>query len=927
MALLSAATGSFASDSSVFTEGDAGWRNRPLRVVGDRDYPPFCYLDNGLPAGFDIDVLRAVASVMGLRLDIQLLPWNDAREALQAGAVDIIPGMARIPSREPLFDFTTPTKQLIFDLFVPEDSPIRSMADARDALILVQKGGVIYDLVKQQGNLARMQPVEDAPTAMRQLIAGECEGAIVNRIQAFRLLNEMNRSGIRAVKADLPSIPYCFAVTEGNARLVDILNEGLANIKADGTYDAIYDRWFSVYDRTDGQLLRTVLTGTGIVTLLLLLVGAVNWSLRNQVRSRTAELSQIIDLIPFAIFARDRQGRYILANQTTAQSMGLPVSDIIGRRHAEVHPGDPHLDLYRKEDQQVLENHQAMFIPEARVHDRHGHPRIVQVSKIPFRHRDGVPTSVLCVVLDITELKQAEEALRASRENLMIILNSIADGVIATDADGRVVSMNPVAETMTGQLAREALGLKLGQVLNLSDTDGERQPVDEIMRLALQDGERTGLAHQLSLESRDGTIRDVSLNWSPIRKENERYAGLVLVLRDVTEENRLTHRLNETQKMESIGRLAGGVAHDFNNLLAGIFGSAELLGSRLDDRHPGRPYLNNIFEASERARDLVQQLLAFSRRTPRDIKPVDLHTVIGHFVSLLQHTLDRRITITQHLNATSYAVLGDRTQLQNALLNLGVNARDAMPNGGNLTIITRNITLTPADCERNPYPIRPGPFVEVSVTDTGIGMDRETMHHIFEPFFTTKGKMGGTGLGLAAVYGTVKDHGGYIDVSSKPGHGTTFILGVPVTDTALPASTDTAPGVERARIPGIILIVDDEDIVLRTTREILTSIGYRTLTATNGNEAVALFRERGNEIHLVILDMIMPGLSGEETFRELKSINSHVRAIISSGFMQDHRMDSLTELGVVDFMQKPFRKNELAAKVANALRLPPSPAG
>jgi PAS domain S-box-containing protein len=799
------------------------------------------------------------------------------------------------------------------------------MDDARDAMILVQKGGVIYDLIKQQGALTRMEPVDDAPSALRRLIAGECDGTIVNRIQAFRLLNDLGQRGIRAVNAELPTIPYCFAVTEGNTRLIDILNEGLANIKADGTYDAIYDRWFSIYDRADGRLLQTVLTGSAFITVLLLLVGVVNWSLRKQVRSRTAELRQIIDLIPFAIFARDRKGRYILANQATAQSMGIPVTDIIGRRHADVHPNDPHLELYQREDRQVLENHQSMFIPEARVHDRYGHPRIVQVSKIPFRQRDGIPTSVLCVVLDITELKQAEEALRSSRENLMIILNSIADGVIATDAEDRVVSMNPVAEKMTGQLAREALGQKIGQVLALIDADGERQPVDEIMRLALQDGERTGLAHQLSLEARDGTLRDVSLNWSPIRKENQKYAGLVLVLRDVTEENRLTHRLNETQKMESIGRLAGGVAHDFNNLLAGIFGSAELLGSRLDDRHPGRTYLNSIIEASERARDLVQQLLAFSRRSPRDIKPVDLHTVIGHFISLLQHTLDRRITIVQHLNAQHCAVLGDRTQLQNALLNLGVNARDAMPNGGTLTVATRTITLTPVDCDRHPYPIRPGAYIEVSVTDTGTGMDRETLQHIFEPFFTTKGKMGGTGLGLAAVYGTVKDHGGYIDVASKPGHGTTFILGIPVTESALPAVPENAASIERAHAAGIILIVDDEDIVLRTTREILASIGYRTLTATNGPEAIALYRERGGEIHLVILDMIMPGLSGEETFRELKSINPGVRAIISSGFMQDHRTDALTELGVVDFMQKPFRKTELAAKVAHALNPPPAP--
>ena len=899
-------------------------RDTVIRVVGDRDYPPFCFLDNGVPAGFDIDVIRAVAKVMRLQLEIELKPWSEAREELSKGEADIIPGMARIPSRENEYDFSTPIKQLNFDLFVPSGSPITSINDARDAFIMVQKGGVMYDLIKQQGNLTRMEPIADAPEAIRRLVAGECEGAIVNRVQGFYILEQDNHHNIKALDQDFPTIPYCLATTKGNTELIDLVNEGLSNLKADGTYDEIYNRWFSIYsDSGNRRLLINTLIATAIISALLILSAMISWSLRQKVRSRTAELRQIIDLIPFSIFARDRQGRYILANQATAQVMGIPIEEMIGRKHSELHPGDPNLEVFAREDQQVLDSRQSMFIPEAKITDRYGHRRVIQVSKIPFRERDGTPTSVLCVVLDITDLKQAEEAVRTSRENLMITLNSIADGVIATDAEGHVVSINPVAEKMTGCISREAIGLKLGVILNLINPDGEHQPVDEIMRLAMQDGELTGLAHQLSLQARDGTLRDVSLNWSPIRKEKGRYAGLVLVLRDVTEENRLTHRLNETQRMESIGRLAGGVAHDFNNLLAGIIGYSELLNISLTEHHEGRTYLKGIFEASERARDLVQQLLAFSRRSARDTKPLDLHIVIGQFTSLLQHTLDRRIAITQHLNATSTAVLGDRTQLQNALLNLGVNARDAMPSGGTLTITTRNITLGSNECERYSYPIRPGGYIEVSVVDTGVGMDRETLNHIFEPFFTTKGKMGGTGLGLAAVYGTVKDHGGYIDVSSKPGHGTSFTIGIPTTSETVTGDHAAAQASSESG-SGCILIVDDEDIVLKTVDEILRSLGYKTKIATNGREAMAVYTEHHAAINLVILDMIMPELSGEETFRELKKINPQIRAIISSGYMQDHRMDALVELGVLGIMQKPFRKNELAAKVAAAMRGQPS---
>jgi len=893
-------------------------------VVGDRDYPPFCFLDNGIPAGFDIDLIREVARVMRLELEIELKPWNEARELLQNGAADVIPGMARIPVRETDFEFSTPIKQLNFDLFVPANSMIATIDDARDASIMVQKGGVMYDLIKQQGVLKQMEPVADAPEAIRRLVAGECDGAIVNRVQGFFILEQNGHGGIKALNQNFPTIPYCLAVTKGNTELIDLLNEGLSNVKADGTYNVIYDKWFSVYNETpNSQLVKGILISTGLITFLLILFAIISFSLRKQVRNRTAELRQIIDLIPFSIFARDRQGRYVLANQATAQIMGIPIQEIIGKKHSELHPDDPHLEQYVREDRQVLESRQSMFIPEAHVVDRYGHRRVIQVSKIPFRLRDGNATSVLCVVLDITDLKQAEEAVRTSRENLMITLNSIADGVIATDSEGRVVSINPVAEKMTGCSAREIMGMKLGSMLNLINPEGEKQPVDEIMRLAMQDGELTGLAHQLSLQSRDGTMRDVSLNWSPIRKEEGRYAGLVLVLRDVTEEIRLTHRLNETQRMESIGRLAGGVAHDFNNLLAGIIGYAELLNISLHENHEGRTYLKGIFEASERARDLIQQLLAFSRRSARDTKPVDLHMVISQFTSLLQHTLDRRIVITQQLHATETAVLGDRTQLQNALLNLGVNARDAMPSGGTLAISTRNIALTASECEKHPYPIRAGTYINVTITDSGVGMDRETLHHIFEPFFTTKGMMGGTGLGLAAVYGTVKDHGGYIDVTSKPGHGTSFTLGFPTTTEAIVGDSLASlhPSISGS---GCILIVDDEEIVMKTVDEILRSLGYETKIATNGREAIDIFRLHHTTINLVLLDMIMPELSGEETFREMKQIDPGVKAIISSGYMQDHRMDALVELGVIDVMQKPFRKNELAAKVAGAIHGKPS---
>jgi len=899
---------------------------KTLIISGDRDYPPYCYLDNGIPTGFDIDVIREVARTMNIELAFDLKPWSEARELLRDGAVDVIPGMARIPSRESDFDFSTPTKQLMFDLFVRKDSPIHTLEDARHLNILVQKAGVMDDLIRQQNVITNITPVPDASEAIQLLDDEKYDGAIVNRVQGHYILAHKKINSIKSLKITLPTIPYCLAVKKGETDLIDRLNEGLIIMKAEGRYDEIYEKWFGIYEKDfHSRTVNTILIVTGIIFLLLIISGLISWSLRKKVQSRTAELRQVIDSIPFLIFARDRQGRYTLANQATAQSMGISINEIIGRRHQDLFPNDTNTTTYLQEDQDVFSSNQSRFIPETEYIDRDGRRHVVQVTKIPFRQIDNHPTSVLCGVIDITDLKEAEEAVRSSRENLMITLNSIADGVIATDANGHIISVNPVAEKLTGYQAREAVGRSLASVLNFITTEGEALAIGEITRQALFDEQNTSLGLQVTLISRDGSQRDVSVNWSPIRRADGTHTGLVLVLRDVTEENRLTHRLNETQKMESIGRLAGGVAHDFNNLLAGIIGYAELLNHSLGEQNENRTYLRGIFEASERARDLVQQLLAFSRRSPREIKPQNMHTIIGHVISLMQHTTDRRITISRHLNASLCTVMGDRTQLQNALLNLGINARDAMPSGGSLTVTSRNMQISEAECDHHPYPIKPGPFIELSITDTGIGMDRETLSHIFEPFYTTKGKMGGTGLGLAAVYGTIKDHGGYIDVFSKPGMGTTFKLGFPVIESAEATEEEHA---EHAQSPavGCILIVDDEDIVLRTVNEILQSLGYRTLTAVNGRQALEIYKNNFHTIDLVLLDMIMPELNGEETFREMKKINADIKAIISSGYMQDYGFEALSELGVIDVLQKPFRKHDLATKVANGIRHKSPPA-
>ncbi|HWO08876.1 MAG TPA: ATP-binding protein, partial [Polyangiaceae bacterium] len=379
-------------------------------------------------------------------------------------------------------------------------------------------------------------------------------------------------------------------------------------------------------------------------------------------------------------------------------------------------------------------------------------------------------------------------------------------------------------------------------------------------------------------------------------------------------------RLRQSQKMDALGRLAGGVAHDFNNMLTGILAAAELLGFRLAELKVEDPddNIRIIVQSAQRAAELTRQLLVFSRQRPPAKTQLDLNRVIGEARALLARSIDPRIVIECELLATDPLVLGDRALLQSAVLNLGINARDAMPQGGKLRIATRNVVLGADVCAQSAFALKPGPHVELVVQDDGTGMDPATEARIFEPFFTTKGVGRGTGLGLAAVHGTLVDHGGAIQVESSPGRGTTFTLWLPQAVAApLAVDADTRPRPIEGRLT--ILLVDDEPAVQDTIRRVLESLNASVLTASDGREGVAVFSARHAEIDLVLLDSLMPGLSGADVFYRLRAIDSSVPVLMASGFAADAPLEDLQRTGLAGFIMKPFTRSALMAAVEKAL--------
>jgi two-component system cell cycle sensor histidine kinase/response regulator CckA len=369
-------------------------------------------------------------------------------------------------------------------------------------------------------------------------------------------------------------------------------------------------------------------------------------------------------------------------------------------------------------------------------------------------------------------------------------------------------------------------------------------------------------------------------------------------------------RLRQIEKMEIIGQLAGGIAHDFNNQLSIIIGYAEILNRNVSSDERLTNYLTQIQTASKRAAGLTKQLLAFARKDVYKMEVVNTHQIIKEVISLLSHTINKNISIDADLKAPRYYVWGGPNQIQNAILNLSLNARDAMPNGGRLSFSTATMEIDEIFNENRNFKLHKGTYISIEITDTGSGMNDDVLNHLFEPFFTTKDEGKGTGMGLAATYGIVQSHKGAIEVRSAEGQGTTFTLYFPVT--TKPHGSELLQKIKHWDGKKLnILIIDDEQLVALTIKDLISSPEIIAHTAFSGDEGIRIYKEQWREIDIVIIDMIMPNRDGKQTFLELKKINPDVKAIISSGYALNLEIEQTINAGACGFIQKPYNKHEL----------------
>ena len=491
--------------------------------------------------------------------------------------------------------------------------------------------------------------------------------------------------------------------------------------------------------------------------------------------------------------------------------------------------------------------------------------------------------------------------LLSVKKHLEVILSSISEGILETTADAKVVFANPEAVSIIGQAEVKLLGSDLLEIFRDAD-------IPRILRL-FKKGEKssTGTPDEFVLVNG----KEVSVYITPIIGENDKF---IIVLTDISARKRLEADLRQAHKLEAIGTLAGGIAHDFNNLLMGIQGRTSLLLMNIDSLHPHVEHLKAIEDIVRSGSDLTRQLLGFARGGKYEVKPVDLNEVIQKSADLFGRT-KKEIAIHCRCLPDLWPVEVDRGQIEQALLNLCINAWQAMPGGGDLIFETQNEYVN--EVMAKSYEAKPGKYVKITVQDTGVGMDERTRLRIFEPFFTTKEMGRGTGLGLASVYGIIKGHNGIITVESELGNGSTFSIYLPATDKLVIKENKTSEELYLGK--ETILLVDDEEVITDVSREILETLGYSVLIAGSGKEAIEIYEKKKDQIDLVILDMIMPQMSGGETFDILKAMNSDIKVILSSGYSLKGQAAKIIERGCQAFLQKPFSIKDLSKKVRSVL--------
>ncbi len=1006
----------------------------PIQAGCEPDYPPYSIVTpNGQAGGFSTELLRAALAAVGRDVEFKTAPWAELKANLAEGRLQALPLVGRTPEREDLYDFTFPYLTMHGTLVVRDDNPhIRSLEDLQGKQVAVLQGDNAHEFLLRADTGAILTPLDSYETALKELAAGQHDAVVIQKLVAFQLMQQAGLTNLLTVGPQLFSQQFCFAVREGDHALLEILNEGLALVMADGTFRRLHAEWFAEIARTSLTRSRIVVGGDHNYPPYEFLDGngqpagfavdltrAIARQLGLLVDIRLDEWSVIrndletgrIDAVQGILYSAERNHTFDFSPPTTRIQHGIAVrkgspplatmQDLDGKILL-VQAGDILDDLARQlghgvriiavaSQEEALRRLAAGEADGALVAKV---PALFWIEKNGWRNLDVSAASVLsaeyCYAVPAGHAELLElfanglAAIKTSgeyrqiqakwlgpyeapgfslRKLLQIVLlvslpllvlllgailwsralqrqvaartqdlrqaNTFLDSIIENlpvmlfikDArDLRFVRVNRAGERIMGHPRAAMLGKNDYDFFPKNQADFFTQKDRDV----LQGGQPIDIPEE-PIQTGDKGERYLHTRKVPVLDARGQPEYLLGISEDITaqkaaeaERKQMHAQLIQMQKIESIGLLAGGVAHDFNNMLQVILGHVELAMNRADPGQPLHSDLLEIRKAANRSADLTRQLLAFARKQTTAPKVLVLNDTLQGMLQMLRRLIGENIELVWRPAPQPDRVKIDPSQVDQILANLCVNARDAMPDGGQLTIETAPVSFDPAHCTRHPAH-RPGDYLRLAVRDTGIGMDPETLGKIFEPFFTTKDFGQGSGLGLSTIYGIVSQNNGFIDVQSQPGHGSTFTIFLPRCSAALPSPDTFLPSSASTGGHETILLVEDEPSILAIAQAMLEQLGYRVIATPSPREALRLADSQTGPIHLLMTDVVMPELNGRDLCQRLQTSHPELKCLFMSGYTAN----VIAHHGVLNehlaFIQKPFTLVALAAKIRETL--------
>jgi PAS domain S-box-containing protein len=627
------------------------------------------------------------------------------------------------------------------------------------------------------------------------------------------------------------------------------------------------------------------------------------------IRKAEKKFRSIFENAEEGIFQTSPDGEFLVANPTGARILGFDSPEDLVDNLVDVQ-NRFHVDPERRADlKRILDTERSVRGFETQVYQKDGSIIWVSISARSMRDLRGDITHYESTLQDISQRKQAEERIREQAN----LLNLAHDAIVVRDMDETIRFWNKGAENLYGITADSVIGKKL-----TSQIYKDKVAVFTAQEELLKSGDWQG---ELRLSPRDSAEKIVNSRWTLVRDDDDSPKSILVIDIDITEKKEMERQILRSQRMESIGTLASGIAHDLNNVLTPILASTALLRANRSKEAFERT-LGTIESSAMRGAEIVKQVLTFARGVDGDRKPTALHPLIDEVIKISRKTFPKSIVIREHLSNETWPVIGDTTQIEQMLLNLCINARDAMPNGGAITIGARNVELGPTEMGLN-TDTKPGPYVELYVEDSGTGIPAAIVDKIFDPFFTTKQPGHGTGLGLSSLVGILKGHGGAVKVDSALNEGSTFRLYLPAQPDACTKSGSKSIDRVEVGAGGLILIVDDEPSVREITQTILEAAGYEVIVTCDGEEALELYRDKNQHITAVLTDLLMPSMDGRELIRAIFEINPEARVMAFSGFISEStqfgKVNELRQLGVRSFLQKPFKAENLLQSLEDTL--------